>query len=435
MKKTIVFLLLTAMLLTAMLPMTAVATEPKDYSENLVGYWDFAKYNRPLWDKAPGGSESNDLTVPSGVAKNLGSAAIISNTAGDYYTMSAQTGKDIGQSAGLTIGFKLKLDQVENSTSNTILVHRANAYQIRARYKSATTYSIEWINDALPNRVYCICNVFGDTTFQYGTEYFVFISVSADTATDAKGNTVPVNDIVGYYSTDGKSFTASAVNENVEHHYSATYVTTAMVESGYVFRYGASKAISFIGKGSATDVAGAAVTLDTLWYFNAAVEGASLPNVVRKTHYATDNTAVEVPTYRGLQLSPVTKNTDGNLVFGTRLIATVDSLDYAEVGFEVKVKSYNGQSSAVATPYVTNEVFTSLMGGEDGVGDGVIYTAEDLGGEYIYAVTIGNIPTDAAVTFEVSVYYKTLDGEAQIGDTYTITVDNGRFVSQALVTA
>ena len=430
MKKTIIFLLLTAMLLTTIIPLTAFSEEPNDYADHLVGYWDFAKYNRPLWDKGSKGIESNDLSVPTGVTiANSGSAAVIDNTAGEYYAIHMRNGADLGATQSLTIGFRVKVDKV--SSSDTVLLNRVNCYQIRVQDSGASGYKLVWVNNGIYKptvQTYNYCDIFGETTFSYGQEYFFFIVVKAGVVTIDSEEAV-VNHITGYYSVDGKTFSDYTTN-NVKIHNS--YLTSANVKNN-VFSSDYNGRNFWLGKSLATEVSGATLTFDTVWYYNTAVEKESLSTIVYKTHYATDNTAATTPTYRGLQLSPVVSN-----VFSMRLVGTVDSLNYAEVGFEVRITDYNGQSSAVSSIYTTNEVFKSLiatsnLGTNDSIGDGVVYTAADFGGEYLYAVTIQNIPTDAAVTFEISVYYKTLDGETHNGDTYKITVDGGRFVSQTIV--
>ena len=434
MKKTIIFLLLTAMLLISLIPLTAVAEEPKDYADHLVSYWDFEGVgNNRLVDKGDASTHNNNVLLDSCITKDLtvgtttletgytdpaaeiviadGKATVPVNVGHALKSKVFNTGDDIGGLAQMTLGIKVGA----NATSaGGMIVYRTNGFglTIGAFDKTNQTYTLQYWS-AGSNRAGFTGDPFNGKQFNNNQEYYLFITVSAND--DRTAN------VKGYWSEDGKTFTAGA---------SLTLSLATNTPVGKLWVSGVDATPIYWGKGQNVGVKkGAAFTYDDMWIFNTAVSAESLPTIAQnKIHYATDNATVAAPTYRGLQLSPVV-----NGKFSTRLIATVDSLDYAEVGFEVKVKSYNGQFSAVATPYVTNEVFTSLMGGEDGVGDGVVYTAEDLGGEYIYAVTIGNIPTDAAVTFEISVYYKTLDGETHNGDTYKITVDGGRFVSQTIV--
>ena len=417
MKKTIVFLLLTALLLTAMMPMTAVAEEPRDYAKNLVAYWDF-EGDKPLNDKGFGSQKDNTLTAVGSVTYENG-ATVIPETAGSSLK-TAMHGVDLIQTESLTLGLAVTLTNVKSGT--TVLIRRTNAYQLNAVHDAASGgYKLQWINDALPNQAKCVYTISGDTTFAYGTEYYFFIAVQARKVESAtSGN---VNDITLSYSTDGKTF-ASQKTENTEHYYTN-------VESGYVFRSGCNKTLIQYGKISDTGANAAVIAFDDLWYFNTAVSADSLSTIVcNKINYATDNSAAEVPAYRGVQISPV-----ADQAFSVRLVATVDSLSYAEVGFEVKVTDYKGAEGTTAKIYGTDAVYKSISGKDaDSVGGSVVYTAADLGGEYIYALAINKIPTDAPVTFSVTTYYKvTAEGERILGATYTVTVENGRLVSQAVV--
>lgn len=137
-----------------------------------------------------------------------------------------------------------------------------------------------------------------------------------------------------------------------------------------------------------------------------------------------EGTIKDTPILRGYQLSTVANN-----VFSTRFVATINSLDYAEVGFEVKVTDYKGQASDLTEVYATKEVYTAIKGRtDDKVGGSVVYHASDLGGEYIYALAIQNIPADAPVTFEVTTYYKTTQGGDRIrGETHTVTIKCNKF--------
>ena len=435
MKKTILFVLLTAMLLTSLLPMTAVAEEPKDYADHLVAYWDFEGVgNNRLVDKGDASTHNNNVLLDSCITKELtvgtttlatgytdpdaeitianGKATVPVNVGHALKSKVFNTGDDIGGLEKMTLGMKVSA----NATSaGGMIVYRTNGFglAIGTFDKTNQTYTLQYWS-AGSNKTGFVGDPFNGKQFDNNKEYYLFIIVSAND--DRTAN------VTGYWSEDGKTFTTGTTLV-------LSLATTAPI--GKLWISGVDATPIYWGKGQNVGVKkGAAFTYDDMWIFNTAVDANSLPTIAQnKIHYATDNATVAAPTYRGLQLSPVV-----NEKFSTRLVATVDTLNYAEVGFEVKVASYGNQSSGSATPYITNEVFTSLMGRtDDGVGDGVVYTADDLGGEYLYAVTIQNIPTDAAVTFEISVYYKTLDGETHNGHIYKITVDGGRFVSQALI--
>lgn len=424
MKKSIIFLILTAMLLTTIVPMTAFAETPEDYAGNLVAYWDFEGSTdaEKLKDKGTGESVKNNLTVGNCVVTNTvtgygenidpvtyenGKVTIPDS---DGTALIANIANNDGFSAlnSVTLGMKVN---VATAATNVYLAWRTNSFGLKV-LKSGDGYNLIYHSSAVTNSADYYGDPFGGKVFTAGKDYYIFVTVVA--------NSTNVS-ITGYYSEDGKTFTAGQT------------ITKLTKWSGYAWRNADGTDITF---GKAMNVyakKGSALTYDAIWVFNTAVNANSLPTIVQdKVNYATDNTAKAAPTYRGLQLSPVTDNK-----FSTRLVATVDSLNYAEVGFEVKVTNYKGSNSGdIPQVYTATEVYKAIMGrNDDGVGGTVVYNASDLGGEYIYALAIQNIPTDAAVTFEVTTYYKTaIDGDRIPGESYTITVDNGRLVSQAVVT-
>ena len=182
-----------------------------------------------------------------------------------------------------------------------------------------------------------------------------------------------------------------------------------------------------VGQGvNRTTINGAEISIDTMWYFNAEIPEQSLSVVALHRIHSAENDATESPAYRGCQTSAVSGGK-----FSTRFVATVDSLEYKEVGFEITVTDYNGQSGELKV-YDTNTVFSSIVG-SDTVGGTVTYTAQDLGGTYIYALSVNNIYTNYPVTFRVTPYHIATDGTERIPSTsYLVTVSNGNVVSQTV---
>ena len=439
MKKSIIFLVLTAMLLTTIVPMTAFAETPEDYAGDLVAYWDFEGIgNNRLVDKGDASTHNNNvLTTNSCILKDLtvgtttyqagyldpnaeitianGKATVPVNIGHTLQSKVYNTGDDIGGLENMTLGMKVSA----NATSaGGLFVWRTNGFglAIDTFDKTNQNYTLAYWS-AGSNKTDFKGDPFNGKKFDNNKEYYLFLTVSANN--DQTAN------VTGYWSEDGKTFNAGKT---------LTLSLATNAPSGKLWVAGVDATPIFWGKGANIGVQkGAAFTYDAMWIFNTVVNANSLPTIVQdKVNYATDNTAKAAPTYRGLQLSPVANNK-----FSARLVATVDSLNYAEVGFEVKVTDYKGSNSG-DTPqvYTATEVYKAIMGRtDDKVGGTVVYNAIDLGGEYIYALAIQNIPTDAAVTFEVTTYYKTaIDGDRIPSGSYTITVDNGRLVSQAVVT-
>lgn len=116
-----------------------------------------------------------------------------------------------------------------------------------------------------------------------------------------------------------------------------------------------------------------------------------------------------------------TRKTDSINAFDVRFVAVSDVLDVSRVGFEVVAKCRKGENETVTkrVSVDTQTVYTSIRAGEETL------RAADLGGEYIIALKIGNIPlTYDSVTFEIRPYL--LCGETRIYGaekvyTYTVT--------------
>ena len=125
------------------------------------------------------------------------------------------------------------------------------------------------------------------------------------------------------------------------------------------------------------------------------------------------------PVYEGVQEGTVDD------VFSVRFVGTVDSLNYSEVGF--KITAMDGEKSWTKS---TNTVYSKLIGNTD---TGIVeYTKENLAGEYIYALTIQDVPTTGTVTFNVTTY-GIVDGVEIAGTTYAVTYTDGAYVGTVAV--
>ena len=103
-------------------------------------------------------------------------------------------------------------------------------------------------------------------------------------------------------------------------------------------------------------------------------------------------------------------------VLHLRLVAVVDSSQYEAVGFSVTLQNEDLGTKSYSTP--TKTVYRTLSG-YGAEGERIDYTAESLGGKYIFALNVKNIPVENGVyTFTVSTYHvlggETIpDGEAK----------------------
>ena len=116
------------------------------------------------------------------------------------------------------------------------------------------------------------------------------------------------------------------------------------------------------------------------------------------------------PELRGYQMS-----TDGSSI---RFLATVSSSNYNEVGFVYSV-TVNGVAKATNVEATCSYVMKAINArGEDGAISA--YTAEQLYGKYITAITFNNVPAEGTVVITV-----TPTAGDYTGAGYTITIVNG----------
>ena len=113
---------------------------------------------------------------------------------------------------------------------------------------------------------------------------------------------------------------------------------------------------------------------------------------------------------------------------GLRIIGSIDSLDYQDVGFNITIKDANGNivkdnngNDVVIENYKCKYVYTSLVGMD---GDTqVTYSRDTLRPNgYLFAVVIPNIPEALGkITVEVSTFCVTTEGNTVAGESYTFT--------------
>lgn len=103
-----------------------------------------------------------------------------------------------------------------------------------------------------------------------------------------------------------------------------------------------------------------------------------------------------------------------------RFISTIESLDYLEAGFVISLNNSNpvigGNGSVTRT---TKTVYKSIKAGAD------LIPAETLGGKYILALSLNNIPNDSfSRDIYVRPFVKLSDGVISYGITRTFTVED-----------
>ena len=212
------------------------------------------------------------------------------------------------------------------------------------------------------------------------------------------------------YNGDGGGLKSLMVEEieNLAIPYTADEFTTYRSTNGYT----APTYKNYLFAGWFTD---SACTLET-------AVSASTTTVENETVYAKfvpkQILTVKAQVSAELLDTDLTNDTTGTIRFAT----TVDTLNYSQVGFKVSYdKDGDGTSSTVTS--ASNQVYSQL----NAIG-GITYNPTDFCNSSIYfkACTVRNIGESYYdVEFEVTPFWKTLDGTVVNGDTVVKTINQG----------
>ena len=116
---------------------------------------------------------------------------------------------------------------------------------------------------------------------------------------------------------------------------------------------------------------------------------------------------------------------DANQRQSIRFIGVLDSLDYQAVGYEMTVTyTADGKRVTKSLRHTMKTVYTELLAGTEG---GIVSVkAEAMGGRYLLALSVKNIPTDAGETvFTVTPFAVAMDGTVALGATGSVTYLGG----------
>lgn len=133
---------------------------------------------------------------------------------------------------------------------------------------------------------------------------------------------------------------------------------------------------------------------------------------IDKSDIFADYAASDNVKFVGAQSSAVTGTEEDGKLFNVRFLSVVDGLEYTSVGYEIT--SYvdddgDGTLSEWKYSHDTNNVYTKVKGTDDN-GDTFEKTAEELGGNYIYALATSDVPaseTAGTVIFIIKPFAKT----------------------------
>ena len=121
------------------------------------------------------------------------------------------------------------------------------------------------------------------------------------------------------------------------------------------------------------------------------------------------------PEFVGLQNTKIVDNK-----FDVRLISAIDTAKYSRVGYKITV------NTADQIDYFCKTIYTGLNGLVNGTTR--TYTADELGGKYVYALTLEDLKDSETYTIQIIPVATDVNGEEDYtGNTYTITYVNGTY--------
>ncbi len=122
---------------------------------------------------------------------------------------------------------------------------------------------------------------------------------------------------------------------------------------------------------------------------------------------------------KGVQVTEVSEGKQG-----IRFIAILQSLEGSRAGFEVTAKYQSDDAVVTGSPFIikTNYVYSSVTAASGGVSTSV--SANDLGGNYLIAIGIDDVPADTRVDFSVRSYVE-YGGESVYGEAVVVKLNNG----------
>lgn len=144
------------------------------------------------------------------------------------------------------------------------------------------------------------------------------------------------------------------------------------------------------------------------------------------------NIVPATPVLQGYQVGKTDTKTIGDKeveVYSIRILATInDTLDYDYVGFNILINGQPYTKQSDNGDYTVPCVYTSIQAADGGAQ--VTRTAEELGGKYIYACILDEIPVDGSAVLTINAFAEKGTERYEAG-AYTVTIQNGKIVPNA----
>lgn len=352
-----------------------------DINENLVAHWDFeGTSEEALLDKAPSGAKKDNLTVKGEKVTVSDGIAYIPNDAGNHLT--ASYSEDLTHLTGMTVYLKVKCSGT-NTAYADMLVYTSN-YRI---YKRASSESSE---GAIIETKSISTGSFGITSRSElrpaeNQWFYIAVTMQVDKASKTGNCTI-------YSSTDGINYFATSTNKTNLTDTNLTNMETAINNTN---------AILSLGKDTSGNDRLVSYWFDDVRVYDKVLSEDEIKSVSGETPLNN------IPVFAGTQETLV--GADGTQ--SIRFIGTIDSLEYSRVGFRISV-TYSPSSEEVtkSVDRSCSNVYYSLTASDT---DGNIsqITATELGGTYIFALSVTQVPCNVGtMTFNVVPYAVSTDG-------------------------
>ncbi len=394
MKRTLCMILSFLMLLAISVPVAATETDTEsgdpvtaatNLNDSLVTWWNFeGNKDTAVLDKAENGTIADPLNATSKPTFDEGTGTCtVPATKGQYLRVTNKATADLTNPSSMTVYMKAKYTGTNSDFADLIAFN--NLFRI---YKLKDSTSAD-------GAVFEACAFYtsGDNRMRPQTPTSVAIAqdqwfyLALTMKIDDEGTATAAL----YISTDGISYVK---NEK----YASKVTSLKLDDTAIATLNGYVGTQVYLGKKDGNQDVGISYTFDDVRFYNKALT-------------ETEIESINKPTCIGYQ---VKDETESNGTYSLRFLATVNSLDYTEIGFEITAAFGNeNKSFTKSCEYVYRSVNAA---------DGSV-SAESQGGNYLVALAITGIPDDVGeVTYTIKPFAKTgSDSDSIYGNTVTLT--------------
>ncbi len=358
--KKLAFLMALVLLLLAMMPVAAISVQSEEGDTDPIVHFDFSSLDS--FSSADAAAENGVVTV-----------GLNTSTAKQTGWLSTGAVGAVNACTDLTVFTAVKLSGDTDTWITLLTLGKSSDTLLRIMAKNNTIYAQHSFDSTKTTKAY---------TFE--PDQWVWLACTVDYSADLSKLTLSL-----YASYDmGKTWTAP---------YQVTDAVADIKPEDVE--------LLCVGKGlnqNATAEANYAFSLDDIRIYDKALSADEI-----QTISLIPVANINIQTRKGS-----TSNT-----MDARFLATVDSLRYENAGFEIAMNyQENGQSKTKQVAYTASVVYESVIAA------GVTVTASEMGGRYLMAYIVTDIPANLDVEFEVKAF-ATENGTKTYTDTYSIPLE------------